>query len=101
MKGLEILLKARYSVVPSTTLGMMVETTPVLSSCWTISQDARPARAGVPSGSSAMPTATPMTKIDIRIVLSIRAPPALTSRKPMICARPSTVPPCMVDGHRK
>ena len=99
MKGLEILLKARYSVVPSTTLGMMVETTPVLSSCWTISQDARPARAGVPSGSSAMPTATPMTN---RIcMLSIRAPPALTSRKPMICARPSTVPPCMVDGHRK
>ena len=84
-------------MVPSTTLGMMVETTPVLSSCWIISQEARPARAGVPSGSSAMPTATPMTN---RIcILSISAPPALTSRKPMICARPSTEPPCMVDGH--
>ena len=70
---------------------MMVVTTAGDSRDFIIRKLTRPARAEVPSLSSAMPTATPMT--NSQCMLSIRAPPALTSRKPTMNAGPSVGAP--------
>ena len=71
--------------------GMSVVTTPVLSRLVIISQETRPARADVPSLSSDRPTATPIT--NSHAMLSISAPPALTSRKPMLYSAPLVAAP--------
>ena len=76
--------------------GINVVTVPTERRFVIINHDANAARPAVPSLSSAIPTPTPITK---RIaMLSIKAPPAFTRKKPIISTIPVTSPPCMVDG---
>ena len=97
INGFAILLNASTFVSFSAITGINVVTTPVERRFVIINHDAKAARAAVPSLSSAIPTPTPITK---RIaMLSIKAPPAFTRKKPIISTIPETSPPCMVDGH--
>ena len=88
--------KAMYFSVPSSRV-MIVPTTPGFSSVVIIRYETIPARPPTPSLSSDIPRPTPIAnKI---AMLSIKAPPAFTRRKPIVCSRPTTSPPCIVEGH--
>ena len=91
VKGLAILEKATALTSEAIMPGAMTLTTPVDSRFVIISQETRPARADVPSLSSDSPTATPMTNSNA--IWSISAPPALTSRKPMLYSAPLVAAP--------
>ena len=71
--------------VPSSRV-ISVPTTPVDNKVVIISQEAKAARAAVPSLSSAIPTPTPITNKSA--MLSINAAPALIRKNPIVYAAP-------------
>ena len=94
MNGLAILLNA---IVVISSNVMIVLTVPTASKLVIMSHDTNAANAPVPSWSSVIPTPIPIA--NSQAMLSMTAPPALTRKKPICCTRPTTSPPCIVDGH--